>query len=377
MSQAPDRRESVSQEARNTNGIGGGVSARHATARRVRVGEMVEVRGKAEILATLDERGRLDGMPFMPEMFQYCGQPFPVYKRAHKTCDTVSGNSRGLTLEDSVHLDLRCTGKAHGGCQAGCLLFWKEAWLRPVAAASSASPASAAAPAASEAPRFGPACSEQAVARAVIHRDAGSEQRFSCQATELLSFTKPLPGWDPRQYAEDYLSGNQSLGKMLQVFTYATYVFCTRANSDRWGSWGRWLYDRFQSLRGGLSFPRYKGKISIGAPTPRDDLGLQPGDWVRVKSYEQILATLNTAGTNRSMGFDAELVPYCGKVFQVRTRVETFIDEPTGKLKVMKAPAVILEGVFCQSYYSPKRLGCPRSIYSWWREIWLERVAAS
>jgi hypothetical protein len=56
----------------------------------------------------------------------------------------------------------------------------------------------------------------------VIHRDAGSEQRFSCQATELLSFTKPLPWWDPRQYAEDYLSGNQSLGKMLQVFTYAT-----------------------------------------------------------------------------------------------------------------------------------------------------------
>jgi hypothetical protein len=127
MSQAPDQR-SVSQEARNTNGIGGGVSARHVTA-RVRVGEMVEVRGKAEILATLDERGRLDGMPFMPEMFQYCGQPFPVYKRAHKTCDTVSGNSRGLTLEDSVHLDLRCAGKAHGGCQAGCLLFWKEAWL--------------------------------------------------------------------------------------------------------------------------------------------------------------------------------------------------------------------------------------------------------
>src|ERR1700757_665267 len=148
--------------------------------RRVRVGEMVEVRSKAEIIATLDERGRLDSLPFMPEMFQYCGQRFPVYKRAHKTCDTVSGNYRSLTLEDGVHLDLRCDGSAHGGCQAACLLFWKEAWLRPVAPASSTSPELAPAPAASKAPGFGPVCTEQAVLRAVIHPDAGSEQRFSC-----------------------------------------------------------------------------------------------------------------------------------------------------------------------------------------------------
>jgi hypothetical protein len=192
----------------------------------------------------------------------------------------------------------------------------------------------------------------------------------------LLSFTKPLPWWDPRLYAEDYLSGNSSLRKTLQVFTYNTYVFCARANSERWGRLGRWFYDRFQSLRGGLPFPRYEGKITVGVPTPRNDLGLQPGDWVRVKSYEQILATINTANTNRNLFFDAEMVPYCGKVFQVRTRVAKFVDERTGKLKVMKTPVIILEGVFCQSWYSGiKRQGCPRSIYAWWREIWLERVA--
>jgi hypothetical protein len=33
-------------------------------------------------------------------------------------------------MTDTVHLsDLRCDGSAHAGCQAGCLLFWKEAWL--------------------------------------------------------------------------------------------------------------------------------------------------------------------------------------------------------------------------------------------------------
>ena len=58
---------------------------------RLCVDDWVEVRSKAEILSTLDENGRLEGLPFMPQMFQYCGQRIQVYKRAHKTCDTVSG----------------------------------------------------------------------------------------------------------------------------------------------------------------------------------------------------------------------------------------------------------------------------------------------
>jgi hypothetical protein len=94
---------------------------------------------------------------------------------------------------------------------------------------------------------------------------------------------------------------------------------------------------------------------------------------VRVKSYEEILATLDGL-SNRGMNFDAELVPYCGGVYRVRTRVERFINEKTGKMSVMKTPAVMLDGVWCQSRYSDCRMFCPRSIYGWWREIWLERV---
>ena len=51
----------------------------------IRVGDWVEVRPKEEILATLDKDGRLDGLPLMPQMLKYCGQPFRVYKVAHKT----------------------------------------------------------------------------------------------------------------------------------------------------------------------------------------------------------------------------------------------------------------------------------------------------
>ena len=96
---------------------------------------------------------------------------------------------------------------------------------------------------------------------------------------------------------------------------------------------------------------------------------------MRVKSYQEILATLDTAGSNRGLSFAAELVPDCGKVYRVKTRIEKFIDERTGKMRRLRTPAVILEGVYCRSLYSGQRIFCPRSIYTWWREIWLERVS--
>ena len=51
------------------------------------------------------------------------------------------------------------------------------------------------------------------------------------------------------------------------------------------------------------------------------------------------------------------------------------LDEKTGKMLGMKTASIILEGVFCQSRYSYCRMFCPRAIYLYWREIWLERVA--
>ena len=57
-------------------------------------GDWVEVRSKEEIFATLDENGHLEGLPFMPQMTQYCGQRFQVFKRAGKTCSEVTWTDR-------------------------------------------------------------------------------------------------------------------------------------------------------------------------------------------------------------------------------------------------------------------------------------------
>ena len=37
---------------------------------------------------------------------------------------------------------------------------------------------------------------------------------------------------------------------------------------------------------------------------------------------------------------------------------------------------IVLKDVACRSCYSEKRIGCPRAIYSYWRECWLKRVAS-
>jgi hypothetical protein len=335
----------------------------------------VEIRGKEEILRTLDKNGRLDELPFMPQMFQYCGQRFRVYKSAYKTCDTVSGDYAGRRLPDGVHLNIRCDGQAYGGCQAGCLIFWKKAWLKPVDGPVRSLHTLNDEGSQIDCLHWRDHRTERDVWRATKYEGAGGETKYSCQATELLNYTAPLKWWDARQYVEAYASGNRTLPEICRGLWFLFYYYATLAFSDRWGRPARWLYSQFQAVTGGIPFPRLKGKIPVGQPTPRRDLGLQPGDLVRVKPYDEILATLDIGLSNRGLGFDAELVPYCGKVFRVSACVERFVDEKSGQMRRMKTPAVMLEGVTCKALYSGRRIFCPRGIHLWWREIWLDRVS--
>src|SRR5262245_1074656 len=103
-----------------------------ADGRPLRPGDIVEVRSAAEIFATLDSSAALDNMPFMPEMIAHARRRYRVSRRVDKICDTIAATG-SRRIYDTVYLeDLRCDGAGHGGCQAGCMLYWKEAWLRRV-----------------------------------------------------------------------------------------------------------------------------------------------------------------------------------------------------------------------------------------------------
>jgi hypothetical protein len=312
----------------------------------LRHGDVVVVKSVAEILATLDENGALDGLPFMPEMIRYCGRRFAVDRRADKICDTIhyTGSRR---LPDSVLLeDLRCDGSAHDGCQAECRLFWKEDWLRRADGAEAA-PGPADEKATETLMRL-------AVRNAKRSLDpAGTSDRYRCQCTDLTSATEHLKLWDPRPYLRECATGNVRVGRFLRVMTRATVA---------------------EPLRKLGLMPEIHLPGTRTGKEPEPVLGLQPGEWVRVKSKEEIAATLNPQGRNRGLWFDREMLPYCGGKFRVRQRISRFVDDRTGKMIQLKTDAITLDGVVCSGDYSQRRWFCPRAIHPYWRESWLERV---
>lgn len=338
---------------------------------RLRAGEWVEVLSKDEILATLDERGQLDGLPFMPQLFEFCGKRLRVSKRAHKSCDTIYSTG-GLRLRDAVHLEgTNCDGRAYGGCGASCPIFWKEAWLKR-ADGDTVNRVAVAAP--GEHRR----CTEQMVEAATRAKGWQADApRYACQATELLGATEHLPWWDLRQYAEDYTSGNVSLQDLMGGLGYVISKTLINRVGYRFGIRPQLmdLYDRVQKWRGGVPFPRRVGRVPPGQKTPLIQLGLKPGDRARVKSYDQILDTLDQNNKTRGMLFDAEEVPYCGRTMVVRSRTDKIVDECTGRIiPIQSGGAVLLEGGCCPGWYSYRRMFCPRGVFTFWRESWLERV---
>ena len=318
----------------------------------LRVGEIVEVRSEAEILATLDARAELESLPFMPEMLQFCGRRFRVDKLAVKLCDTIS--STGMyRMRNAVHLEgLRCDGQAHGGCQAGCLIYWKEAWLKRVPAGG---PDPAPDPAA-------PGCTHAGLL-AATHRpgSAPENERFSCQATELLrAAPTAVPPWDVGQYVRDVRTGNASLVATIRALAIGLF--------NEYQDLSRRFLPRPLRIRGGTRLPFIQGRLDR---TPDGTLDLQPGELVRIRSKQEIVETLDGNNSNRGLSFDPEMLWYSGRQARVLRRVERTIDDRTGELLRLRRPCIVLEGVTCRGAY---HRCCPRADYPYWREIWLERV---
>jgi hypothetical protein len=323
----------------------------------LRAGDWVEVRPLQEILATLDHKGRLDALPYMPEMLQYSGKTFQVHKSAHKSCDTIKEyNNRSMA--NAVHLEgLRCDGQAHGGCQAGCLIFWKEAWLKRVPNPESAEDRGETP---SDSRRESPQVWESGCDLDILGRstrnppaaESPTEERYSCQATEMLRATTPLAWWNPKQYVRDLTSRNVRLGAFVRYAIIAAFNMVVRL---------RWR-----------SYPYLGG--SAGKNTPTAVLNLRPGDMVQVRSKGEILRTIDEHRRNRGLTFDVEMFPHCGRNFRVLRRVEKIIDDRSGRMIYMRTPCLILDGVTCSGYLSRNRMFCPRGIWPYWHEVWLKRV---
>ena len=293
-------------------------------------GALVEVRSWEEIQQTLDRRGMLDNLPFMPEMLEYCGKRFRIAKRLERTCEETEGGMR--RIRNAVFLEnLRCHGSAHEGCQKSCYIFWKDAWLKR---AEDEDPLSQAANGEQNS-RF-------------PYEYHSPDDQYICQSTELINASTYLYPLDFRTYVRDIRSGTYSPWQLAKTLCYAVYL-------------------RVRQLITGKSC-RYVSGSQM--KTPKQTLSLRPGEWVRVKPQSEIIPTLDRQGQNRGLKFTVEMLPFCGGRFRVLHRLERMISEQTKRL-VSLEDTVILEDVTCDGCHI-LRGGCPRENYHYWREIWLQ-----
>jgi hypothetical protein len=302
-----------------------------------RAGDWVEVRDPREIAQTLDADGTLGGLPFMPEMLEYCGKRFRVLRRAEKTCIEFSAGYRVQEFRnnDAIVLEgLRCSGASHDGCQRACTIFWKSAWLRRVKTGQ---------------PEFSPDPTSQEELRARL-KTMSAPDRYFCQSTELGRATQPLKR--PRMLLKclyEIRSGSRGVLEMARLVLVPLW----RKTGERLGFPRPWLTGSLKR-------------------TPVGDLKLHIGEWVRIKSAEEIAETLDEQGRNRGLRCDYDMCRYSGGKYQVRSRLDRMISEATGKMRQVEG-TVTLENLNCLCHYSVLG-GCPRQDFMYWREVWLERA---
>ncbi len=304
------------------------------TQRSLLPNSFVRVRPIQEIIATLDQEGMLDALPFMPEMVKHCGKRYMISKRIERTCEESEKGMR--RIQNVVFLgDLRCDGSAHGNCQKGCMLFWKEAWLQPEDQPSGLDNENT--------PQY-----EQAVRLPSITPSG----QYVCQSTELITATTPLASLDFTSYIRDIRSKTFSVHELIRNLAYAAF-----------------LRVRYYLTR--TPFRYLEGRQT---QTPERSLNLEPGEWVRVRTKKEIRETLDKHGMNRGLVFTVDMLPYCGGTYRVLRRLDNMILEPSHSLIHVK-DTVILENSICRGCHILKG-GCPRENYNFWREAWLERISS-
>jgi hypothetical protein len=301
----------------------------------LRTGDWVQVKTPLEIAQTLDADGMLEGLPFMPEMIEWCGRSARTTRRAEKTCIEYPGGGykiREFLNNNVVVLDgLRCSGQNHDGCQRACTIFWKKAWLRKVDFQQ--------APLAVD-------CLAKDALRAKLKTKA-SPVRYVCQSTELARATQPLTRTRMFQKCVfEIRSGSRGVLEMIKLVVAPLWRKATRKIPRR-------------QLAGSLK------------RTPVGNLALQPGEWVTIRPAPEIATTLDSRGRNRGLTCDYGMSNHSGGRFRVRHRLDRMISEANGEMRQVEA-TVVLDGLNCTCANVVG--GCPRQDFIYWREIWLKRI---
>ena len=94
---------------------------------------------------------------------------------------------------------------------------------------------------------------------------------------------------------------------------------------------------------------------------------INPGTWVRVRDFEELLKSLDSEGTCEGLPLMDEMVPFCGGIYQVHKYINRVFIESRGIYS--HSGSYTLKGVRCDGIAHG---GCQRSCALLWKEEWLE-----
>lgn len=142
-------------------------------------------------------------------------------------------------------------------------------------------------------------------------------------------------------------------------------LWCLRTRGLVWTA--RMVLSRIRGFVWGKGTQQCRSGL-VGATTASHEiLNLQPGDWVEVRSEQEIRERLDQHGRTQGLLWMSNMARFCGKRYRVYKRVERMMLESNGEIRRLKN-TVLLEGAICEDLY-----GCDRSCYHFWKEAWLRR----
>ena len=104
---------------------------------------------------------------------------------------------------------------------------------------------------------------------------------------------------------------------------------------------------------------------------PRQKQSFKKGDFVKVRSREDIKLTLNRWNQLKGCAFMPEMTRFCKTHQRIFKKVGQFLDERDYLIKKCNG-IYILENVFCEG--TDDFGHCDRSCFFFWREEWLEKA---
>ncbi|HEX9935149.1 MAG TPA: hypothetical protein VGB38_08135 [bacterium] len=98
---------------------------------------------------------------------------------------------------------------------------------------------------------------------------------------------------------------------------------------------------------------------------------IREGDWVCIRSREEIGETLDGWKFLGGCRFMDEMYAYCGQRHRVFKQVRNILDERTLRMHKSK-DLFILDGLYCKGSWPFKE--CDRCCFFFWKKAWLKKV---